>query len=283
VITKQYRVKSDLLLNLIHFTPEANDTDPVLLCIHPTGFTSSMFACVAAHLRDMNIFGLDLRSHGDSERGDVTNWAFLAQDLKPVFSFMKEKTKHNKFFGIGISSGSSALLLHASKYSQDFKGLYICEPIVFPPKADLSTRELLANSARYRKDTFETKENVYERFSSKGTLSALDKSCLASYAKYGFHEKDGKVTLSCKKEDEEAIYLSGSENYVWDALASIRVRTQIVFGTKSDTMNLQKATEISHQIANSKVESLANVGHFTLFENPTIGAKSISSFIREEL
>lgn len=281
MISKNYKVKSDIALNLIHFTPNAQESDPVLLFIHPTGFTSSMYGAVAAHLRNMNIFALDLRCHGTSERGNVKDWAFLANDLVSIFNFLKTKTKHEQFYGIGISSGSSALLLHASKHSEDFKALYLCEPIVFPPDTDLSTREFLANSAKNRRDTFESKLFVYERFSTRGALSALNKSCLALYSKYGFKNKGDEVTLACKKEDEQDIYLSGSENNVWQILHLIELRTQIVYGEISDTMNFNQATAIAAQMPNSGVECLSTVGHFTLFENPIQGAKSITSFIRQ--
>ena len=126
MIIKNYCVKSDLELNLIHFTPEANIDAPIIIFIHPTGFVSNMYATVAAHLRGMNIFGLDLRSHGASEKGNVSDWAFLGNDLFSVFESLKEKTGQKKFYGVGISSGSSALALHASKHSADYHGLYLC-------------------------------------------------------------------------------------------------------------------------------------------------------------
>ena len=92
MITKNYEIKSDLTLNLSHLTPDSNNKAPILLFIHPTGFTGNMFSSVGAHLRNMNIFTLDLRSHGASQRGDVSNWHFLAKDLTSVFDFLKNLT-----------------------------------------------------------------------------------------------------------------------------------------------------------------------------------------------
>jgi pimeloyl-ACP methyl ester carboxylesterase len=282
VIVKNYEIKSDLTLNLSHLTPDSNNKAPILLFIHPTGFTGNMFSSVGAHLRNMNIFTLDLRSHGASQRGDVSNWHFLAKDLTSVFDFLKNLTGQNKFYGIGISSGSSALALHASMHSDDFHGLYLCEPIVFPPNADLSMRDILSNSAKNRRANFDSREMVYERFSSRGALSNLNKSSIALYAKYGFKTDNEEVTLRCNKEDEEAIYISGTSNSLWDSLKSIKIRSNIVYGELSNTMDPKKAEEIAGQIPNSTTECLKGVGHFTLFENPTFGAESISSFIAQD-
>lgn len=281
MISKAFKIKSDINLNIVNFTPDADKDAPVILFVHPTGFVCNMYAPLVAHLRGFNAFGLDMRSHGASDRGEVSDWSYLGTDLTSVFDELKLRTGHKKFYGVGISSGSSALALHASKNSEDLIALYLCEPIVFPPNADLSTREFLANSAKKRRDIFDSKESVYERFSTKGAFSTLDKSTLAFYAEYGFKEVEDKVTLCCNKQDEEAIYLSGSENNVYEILSSISVPTNIVYGSISNTITPQFAEELASKIEHSKTEELLGVGHFTLFENPSLGAKSITRYIRE--
>ena len=280
MISNKYKIYSDIELSITHFTPHANKNVPTVICIHPTGFVSDMYASLAAHLRNINIFSLDLRSHGNSQQGNVKDWSHLGNDLFAVFDFLKRFTNQNKFFGVGISSGSSSLAMHAAKYPNDFHGLYLCEPIIFPPDTELKNREFLALSARNRRDTFKNSLEVYERFSSRGVFSTLDRSTLALYSKYGFKKNDSGITLKCKKEDEESIYNSGTSNDVWRKLKSITARTIIVYGEKSNTMNKKQATEIAAQIPNSKIEMHKNVGHFTLFENPTLGAESIERFIR---
>lgn len=281
MISKTFKIKSDINLNIVNFTPDADKDAPVILFVHPTGFVSNMYAALVAHLRGFNAFGLDMRSHGASDRGEVSDWSYLSKDLTSVFDDLKLRTGHKKFYGVGISSGSSALALHASTNSDDFIALYLCEPIVFPPNADLTTREFLANSARNRRDTFDSKEIVYERFSTRGVFSTLAKSSLAFYAEYGFKEVDAKVTLSCNKLDEEAIYLSGSENNVYEILEKISVPTNIVYGGISNTVSAEFAGELASKIKHAKTEELPGVGHFTLFENPSLGARSITRYIRE--
>ena len=87
--------------------------------------------------------------------------------------------------------------------------------------------------------------------------------------------------MCCNKEDEEAIYLSGSENNVYEILSEIKVKTHIIYGEISNTISNDFAKEIAGRIQDSSVEELAGVGHFTLFENPTLGAESITRFIRD--
>ncbi|MFN8015503.1 MAG: alpha/beta hydrolase [Acidimicrobiia bacterium] len=279
MIIPSYDVQSNVRLKVHHLTPKASANKPVVLMCHPTGFCGLAYASVTAHLRNANVFALDARSHGESDRGSLTSWNGFQKDLDSVFDFLKDFTKHNNFIGLGISSGASAHILNASINKDLYSGLYLSEPILFPPGTDLAHRESLALSARRRRDSFGSYDEAFFKYKDKGALSHLSKSALGLYVSNGFELLDNSITLKCNKEDEEAIYLSGTANGVWEALSNIDVSSLIVYGEHSNTVTLALAQKIAHQMKKAKIEMMPNVGHFTLFEQPYNAAKSITNFI----
>lgn len=279
MITPHFDVHSDVRIRVHHFTPMACKTDPVVVMCHPTGFCGLVFASVVAHLRGLNIYAIDVRSHGYSDRGNVNEWDLFGQDLVSAFSKIKDRSDHNKFVGIGISSGSSAHILNSAMNHELYSGLYLCEPIMFTPDSDLANRGLLAESARNRRERFESADDAYFKYLSRGALSKLSPSALALYCVHGFKDTTRGIQLRCSKVDEEAIYLSGGANGVYDSLSKIKVPTRFVYGEHSKTVNSEQAEIYSSQIQGSTTEMLAGTGHFTLFENPYLGAKSITTFI----
>lgn len=283
MIIPRLRVQSDSSIVIYHFTPKASAESPVLVMCHPTGFSAGLYSSVVSHLRNMNVYGIDFRSHGLSGRAPTDDWSGFQRDVNAAFTEIKHHSGATQFVGVGISSGSSSHILNAQEHPDLYIGLILCEPIMFPPGADLSHREMLATSARKRRSDFTSRNDVYKHFKDRGGLSHLSPSALALYSLYCFEEQGDHVTLRCKKEDEEAIYLSGAANGVFEALDSICVPTVIVYGETSDTVNCTFAELISSHIPGSRVEELHGTGHFTLFEDPLAGAALITRFMTSDL
>ena len=238
-------VKSDGNIRVHHFTPNAEKAALVAVFCHPTGFCGLTFASVASHLRGLNVFAIDMRSHGYSSQADVTSWDGFANDINIAFEYISKVTNAHRFIGIGISSGSSAHILNASKHPDLYSGLYLCEPILFPRGADLKDRDLLAKTAQRRRENFASRDDAFKKYISRGALSALNPSSLALYCTHGFRNIEDGITLSCSKEDEESIYLSGGANRVYDSLPQINVRSKIVYGEYSTTIDSEYAKMIA--------------------------------------
>ncbi len=271
--------KSDGNIRVHHLTPLATKDSPVLVFCHPTGFCGLTFASVSCHLRGLNVFAIDIRSHGYSDRSDVTNWSRFANDIQSASQEIISYCKTKQIIGVGISSGSSAHILNAANYQDLYLGLYLCEPILVPPGTELKDRQMLADSAEYRRDTFSSRDEAFNKFSSRGPLSMLHPSALALYCTHGFKDCEDGVTLRCLKDDEKNIYLSGGGNKVFEALSSIQAPTNIVYGQFSKTVDAKRAELIANNISDARVEELAGAGHFTLLEQPYTGANSISIFV----
>ena len=150
---------------------------------------------------------------------------------------------------------------------------------MFPPGSDLTGRDLLAASARKRRNKFDSIDDAYNRFSQKGALSSFSPSSLALYCTHGLKADPPGVSLRCNPEDEESIYLSGIANGVYDALDFVTSPCVVAFGENSTTVNREKAMAIASHLKNAKIEEIKGSGHFTLLENPFLGAQLISSFV----
>lgn len=280
MILPRFFVESDIKISVTHLTPSASKADPVVVLCHPTGFCANIYSSITAHLRNINAFAIDMRSHGFSERGDVTEWTGFAKDLEQACKRILEITGVKKIIGVGISSGASAHILNAASNKDLYAGIYLSEPILFPPGMDLSSRAALADSAKNRRDTFSSRDEAYNRYSERGPLSKLSKSALALYCTHGFKDAEEGVTLCCKKEDEEQIYKSGSANNVFDALKEVDCPSVIAHGELSTTVDRNHAELIGRELKSLEVKTLDNVGHFTLLEDSVMGAAEITEFIK---
>jgi pimeloyl-ACP methyl ester carboxylesterase len=238
-----------------------------------------MFASLVPHLDNVNIFGIDTRCHGYSDRGDVTSWDGFGNDLAAAATYIESVTSSDVRIGVGISSGASAHILHSVAERDFYRGLYLCEPIMFAPEENVENRAKLLEGVRKRRDVFDSRDVAFARFLDHGPLSRIDANALALYCTHGFADISDGVTLRCKKEDEEAIYESGIANHVYEKLGDIAVPTRIVYGETSTTMSRAKAIRISQAIATSETYEMAKVGHFTLLEDVAAGSADLGAFI----
>lgn len=277
-----FDVASDVRIRVHHFTPDVDENAPVVVMSHPTGMCALMYEPFVRHTSGVNIFAMDTRCHGESARGDVTDWDGFRRDTHAVISTVLERTKHNKVIGVGISSGSSAHLLNAATSREMYSGLFLCEPIAFPPDADLSTRDDLISSTERRRNTLDSFDDALRRFSAGGPLSHLDSECLELYCRHGFKSKGDReeITLCCTPQDEAAIYRSGPDNGVFEILPQVEAPTLIIYGAKSETFTDEYARSLAGKIPRAHYKALADAGHFTLFENPRQGADFFMDFMR---
>ncbi|HMS24321.1 MAG TPA: alpha/beta fold hydrolase [Acidimicrobiia bacterium] len=277
-----FDVDGDVRIRVHHFTPDADKNAPVVVMCHPTGMCALMYEPFVRHTSGVNFFAMDTRCHGESARGDVTDWAGFEHDTSAVIAAVLERTKHSKVVGLGISSGASAHLLNAATSRDMYRGLFLCEPIAFSADTDLSTRAALISSAERRRSTFESFDDALKRFSAGGPLSHLDSDCLELYCRHGFKPKGEheEITLCCAPEDEAAIYRSGPVNGVFTILSHVEAPTLVIYGAKSTTFNEESARNLARKIPRAHYKELENAGHFTLFENPRLGADYFMDFMQ---
>jgi pimeloyl-ACP methyl ester carboxylesterase len=254
---------------------------PLLLLAHATGFHGRVWGPCASHLRDRHCVAPDLRGHGDSVVPDDIGfaWSGFADDILAVVDHLGG----GPLIAAGHSKGGASLLLAEQRRPGTFAGLYLFEPIVFPPAVaamqvgeDGRPSNPLAAGARRRRPTFESYDAAYENFAAKAPFDALDPDALRAYVDGGFRQlPDGSVTLKCRPENEAQVYEMGSQHDAYEHLAEVRCPVTVGFGFETPFSPATFARPIVEQLPNATLDPHPELGHFGPLEDPAAIAGSI--------
>ena len=191
-----------------------------VLAAHATGFNGLVWRPLAEALTVAHVVAPDFRAHGGSPvppDADLS-WDRFADDVLATLEALDWTGAAEKDarppVGIGHSMGGAALLLAELRRPGTFAGLWLYEPIVFPPKARSyigSVDHPLAAGARRRRPGFASLAAAVETYGSKPPMQAFDRSALEAYVEGGFVDApDGTVRLACQPEDEARIYTTAA-------------------------------------------------------------------------
>lgn len=249
--------------------PECGDGVPALLA-HATGFHGMVWAPVARSLTGLRCWAPDLRGHGDSPAPEHRgfDWEGFADDVLAVVDALSLERP----VGVGHSKGGASLLLAEQRRPGTFRSLYCYEPVVFSPEltnAGDETSNPLAESARRRRDRFDSYDAAIANFASKPPLSVLRADALEAYVRYGFAEQpDGSVVLKCRPADEAQVYAMGSRHRAWDGLAEVTCPVTIARGHLGDPGPAAHALAIAERLPGGRLEVFDELGHFGPMEDP---------------
>lgn len=130
---------------------ELGGQGPVVIVAHATGFCAEMYRPLAAELADRyRLVGLDFRGHGDSSlpaSGDFA-WPSMAADLLAVVDAIGGPAP----YAFGHSMGGASILLAERTRPGTFRAAFVFEPIVFPADAPQPESNVMADTARARRD-----------------------------------------------------------------------------------------------------------------------------------
>jgi pimeloyl-ACP methyl ester carboxylesterase len=256
---------------------------PLLLLAHATGFHGRVWGPCAAHLRDRHCVAPDLRGHGDSVVPDGIGfaWSGFADDILAVVDHLGG----GPMIAAGHSKGGASLLLAEQRRPGTFHGLYLYEPIVFPPAFAAMQRgegdapvNPLAAGARRRRPTFDSFDAAYDNYVAKAPFDALDHDALRAYVLGGFRpQADGTVTLKCRPDDEAQVYEMGSQHDAFDHLGEVRCPVTVGFGVDAPFSPASFAGPIVDQLPDGRLDPHPDLGHFGPLEDPAAIAASIRS------
>lgn len=246
----------------------APEAEPLLLC-HATGFHARVWAAVAAEFPDRRCLALDFRGFGDSTAptdGDF-DWHGFADDVLAVVDHFGLHSVQ----AVGHSKGGAALLLAEMARPGTFQRLACFEPIVFPPMPDDGAggeSNPLADSARRRRDTFDSFDAAIERFGAKPPLGSLRPDVLDAYVRHGFSVTgDGTVTLKADREHEARTYERGGEHGGFARLGEVACPV-LVCASGDGGAPAMMAPMIADALPAGQLRSLAHLGHFGPLEDP---------------
>ncbi len=251
---------------------------PDVLLVHATGFCAGVWGPLARHLTRHRRAALDVRGHGRSAAPrNGMDWQGTAEDvLATVDSLGLERP-----FGVGHSMGGASLLLAEQARPGTFRGLWLFEPIVFPPEvAKLNQRNPLVDGARRRRADFPDEASAYRNFATKAPLSELSPAALAAYVRYGFERlPDGSVTLRCRPETEAQTYEMGPHHSAFEHLDDVRCPVTVVRGGDDGPGPAMLAPVIAERLADGRLVEHRELGHFGPLQDPVTMAAEVSSAV----
>ncbi len=253
---------------------------PVVMA-HATGLHGLVWAPAATALGDeFRCVSFDQRGHGRSDHppDHDFDWHGFGRDVVAVIDGLGLERP----FGVGHSSGAAGLLLAEEATPGTFAALYCYEPIVVPADPPLGRDEAnwLAVGARRRRDRFESRQQAYEHYRSKGLFAHWDDAALRLYVDHGFDDDpDGGVRLACRPESEALVYEMATANDCFARLGEVRCPVMLAQGSHSDGLAPATVEAMQGRLAQVTTEVLAGLRHFGPLEDPSRVAASIRSFL----
>jgi len=256
-----------------------------LLFAHATGFHGMVFAPVARLLQgQFHCYSVDLRGHGDSGMPPEMDfdWHGFARDALATVDGMGL----TRPFGVGHSGGGAGLLLAEQARPGTFRALYLFEPIVFPPAGPFpgaGNGNPLADSARRRREVFDSRQGALDNYASKPPFDELDPEALRAYVDHGFADlDDGRVRLKCRGETEASVYENSLGHDAYDHLPEVRCPVTVACGGGSETFRAELVEALVEHLPHARAEIVSGVGHFGPLEDPRLLARSIRSAFATE-
>ena len=244
---------------------------PRLLIAHATGFCGAMYEPLSRALEGFEVFAHDFRGHGDSTRPRSGEYAWLgfAADVRRVAEELA--TRSQPLFGFGHSMGGAALIMAEVLQPGTFRGLYVYEPVLFPPEA-LRRRPPppIAVAARRRREIFPDREAALENFTRKPPLSALDLEVLQCYVENAFEEIESGVRLKCRREDEAKVFSMSGMPGCWERLPEIGCPVWVARGVLGGAGPAGLAPQVCERIPGATLVEVDGVGHLGPFEKPQV-------------
>ena len=255
------------------------DGPPLLLC-HPTGFLAMTWAPLAAALSDVaHSWAPDFRGHGDSTSPTTLDfgWAGMADDVLAVVDDLGLTNVR----AAGHSMGGAALLMAEQRRPGTFSGLWVYEPIVFPPvEGGGGGSGALVEGARRRRPWFPDREAAYANFASKPPLDTLAPEALRAYVDHGLRDRpdDDAVELKCAPDVEARVFAEGATHTTFAHLD--QVRCPVTVAASGDQVGpAQVAPLIAEALPNGRLERHPTLTHFGPMEDP----KGMAAAVRAAL
>jgi len=250
--------------------------EPALLA-HATGFHGLVWEPLARHLAaSLRCTAFDGRGHGNSgvpPREDF-DWSGFGRDVLAVV----EGLDLGRPFGVGHSSGSTALLLAEQARPGLFRAIYCFEPVIVPadPPLGRDTESWLAAGARRRREAFASRDEALSSYGSKLPLSGLDPAVLSAYVQHGFEDlDDGTVRLKCRREAEALINEMATAHDCFAQLSQARCPVTLAYGAASEAFNPALVGALRDALPTATTEVMAGLGHLGPLEDPRAVAASV--------
>lgn len=252
---------------------------PSIVMCHGNGLHGAMWEPVAEQLPDFATVAIDFSGFGDSVRPDdaPANWDELADEILAVVDAVDPAPR----VGVGHSMGAACLVLAELSRPGTFDHLFLFEPIVLPPRH--SGPSQLAAMTRRRRESFDSYDELLERFTIKPPMNNLHAAAREAYVKVGFAEQhDGTMLLKADRDYEADNYEAGHLHDGFDRLGELACNVIVGIGAVpvdgSDGVS-RYGREQAERMPNGHLIQFPELGHFGPFEDPAAMAQAIRTMM----
>lgn len=256
-----------------------------LVFAHATGFHGRVWDAIIETFPADPAYGIDLRGHGLSRAGPITDWRILASD---VADFLGQAGLSGAV-GIGHSMGAHTLLQVAADNPGRFAKLVLFDPVILAPDfygdgTPVYTDDKPHPAIRRKRD-FASADAMIERFATRDPYDLFAPRVFEDYCRYGLvPAASGEgMELACAPEVEAGVYASSRSNgAILEAAKRVDIPVLVVRAQHTN-LNDFKSSPTWPQLASILPQGTdlyrPDMTHFHPFQDPADAARIIVEFM----
>ena len=285
-VTRLYPV-GDIDLAVHEWAPAAGHTPAVpLVFAHATGFHGRVFDAIIEQFPAHPAYAIDLRGHGQSGGGPISDWKVVARD---VATFL-DAAGLTQAVGIGHSMGAHTLVQVAADHPEAFARLVLFDPVILAPEFYAPGEPLYTadnpHPAIRRKRDFASAEEMMERFRTRDPYILFAPRVFEDYCRYGLVPAPAGegMELACAPEMEASVYASSRSNgAVLEAAQRVAVPVLVVRAQMTSLNDFKSSPtwpELAGRMPLASDLYRPDRTHFHPFEDPLDASQIIDSFMK---
>jgi pimeloyl-ACP methyl ester carboxylesterase len=281
-VTRAYRVND---IDLVVHEWASDGAGVPLVFAHATGFHGRVWDAIIALFPDHPVYAIDLRGHGQSGGGSISDWRILASD---VAQFL-DQAGISGAAGIGHSMGAHTLLQVAADHPEAFTRLVLFDPVILAPEFYALPEPIYTadtpHPAIRRKRDFASAEEMMERFRARDPYCLFDAQVFEDYCRHGLvPAPSGEgMELACAPEMEASVYGSSRSNgAILEAARQVEIPVLVVRAQMTDLQDFKSSPtwpELADILPQGTDLYRPDRTHFHPFEDPADAGRIIAGAI----
>jgi pimeloyl-ACP methyl ester carboxylesterase len=229
-------------------------TRQIIHFAHANGFPAKTYSQLFSHLADDYEIGY-LERHAHDPKFPVTDgWERLRDELREAI----EKRYAQKIVGVGHSLGGILHFLVAVEKPELYEAIVLLDaPVISRLSSggvkilkmlNLIDRFTPSQTTRFRRNLWQSKDEIYEHFKQKEKFAAFDETVLRDYAEHGTTQTERGYELFFKPSIEAKIYRSLPHNLP-KFRGKLKVPAAYIGGTRSREARMARLSFMRKHLA----------------------------------
>lgn len=232
----------------------------------------------------------------EADPNELHDWLPLANDLGNFLNQQgwdgSAQSSSQALIGAGHSVGATTTLRLALQKPGLFRALVLIDPVLFPPWMSLLWKLIarlglahqvhpLIKSALRRRNTFDTRQAMFDNYRKKGIFSRLPDDSLWAYVDSLACDVSGDIQLCYPPEWEARIYATGAldDMALWRALPGLPTPVLLLRGELSNAFWPSTARLFQRKLPNAQIITIPNTTHLLPLEQPAETARIINQYL----